>query len=230
MISASSAVAAIFSAPIASEVFPSVAPYLILAHIVGAVMTGMLIRREQEQIAETSKLTTEAMTDPLTQLLNRRSVQRIVTELPKPKNPKLGHAMLYMDIDHFKHINDKLGHAAGDEIIQKVRDRVRQCLRPVDIFSRLGGDEFLVVLPAISIEDSTRVAERCRTAVAETPFRIGEESLHVSLSIGAHWAKGIAVFDNHLNHADTALYQAKENGRNAVSFYDVEPSLLIEVA
>ena len=124
-------------------------------------------------------------------------------------------ALMYVDLDHFKHINDSLGHAVGDELLQSVTQRLQACVRLSDTVSRQGGDEFVVLLWDVSlVEDAGRAAEKLLAAMAE-PHLVRGQRFHVTLSIG------VSVFPDHgtdastlLMNADTAMYSAKRSGRN----------------
>ncbi len=128
--------------------------------------------------------------------------------------------VLLVDLDHFKRINDTLGHLIGDRLLREVAARLQQCARPCDTVSRQGGDEFAVLLPDLNTGDeAARIAQRVLDAVAQ-PCRIDDHELHVTCSIG------VSVYprDGHdaeilLRNADTALYRAKDMGRNSYQFY-----------
>ena len=129
-------------------------------------------------------------------------------------------ALLFLDLDYFKHINDSLGHAVGDQLLQSVAGRLSGCVRQTDTVCRQGGDEFVILLTEIEQpQDAGRVAEKLLVAFAE-PHPIGQHELHVTLSIG------ISVYpDDGINaetvmqNADTAMYHAKANGRNNYQFF-----------
>lgn len=128
--------------------------------------------------------------------------------------------MLFLDLDGFKHINDSLGHAAGDKLLQSVAQRLRNCVRASDTVSRQGGDEFLVLLSEMEqSEDAAITARRLLQAVGNTHF-INQHDLHVTTSIG------VSVYPDDgldaetlIKNADTAMYQAKENGRQSFEFF-----------
>jgi diguanylate cyclase (GGDEF)-like protein/PAS domain S-box-containing protein len=129
-------------------------------------------------------------------------------------------ALLFLDLDRFKEINDTLGHDVGDGILRSIATRVTRCLRDSDTFSRLGGDEFTVILPKVArAEHAVQVAEKIVRQIA-SPHVVDGHELYLSTSIG------IALFPDHgrspeelLKHADTAMYRAKENGRNRCEVY-----------
>jgi len=154
--------------------------------------------------------------DPLTGLFNRNALEQRLAELdgqPSSEKNGLSHALLLCDLDHFKRVNDQLGHAAGDKVLQDVAYTMRSVLRAGDSIYRIGGEEILVVLPGASKKDAVAVAERLRKAVRERR-PVGVE---VTISIGAAVSKSDVVnTDDLVARADSALYSAKANGRNTV--------------
>ena len=154
--------------------------------------------------------------DPLTGLLNRNALEQRLAELEgTPCDDARGrsHALLLCDLDHFKRVNDQLGHAAGDAVLQQVADTMRSALRAGDSIYRIGGEEILVVLPGASEQDAVGVAERLRQAVRKRrPVGVG-----VTISIGAAVTKPSVVNTEDLvARADAALYSAKAGGRDQV--------------
>lgn len=129
-------------------------------------------------------------------------------------------AMLYLDLDHFKNINDSLGHPVGDQLLLKTAERLKQCVRDVDTVSRLGGDEFVVLLSDIrSPEHIVEVSRKVLHTLSE-PFEIEQNKLNLSCSLGISvFPQDGDNFDSLLQKADTALYQAKNNGRNNYQFF-----------
>jgi diguanylate cyclase (GGDEF)-like protein len=155
--------------------------------------------------------------DPLTGLFNRNALEQRLAELDgAPCDRRKGgqsHALLLCDLDHFKRVNDELGHAAGDAVLQDVACTMRAVLRAGDSIYRIGGEEILVVLPGASETDAVAIAERLRQAVRKRrPAGVG-----VTISIGAAVTKPDTVnTDDLVARADAALYSAKANGRDAV--------------
>jgi diguanylate cyclase (GGDEF)-like protein len=126
-------------------------------------------------------------------------------------------AVLMIDIDHFKTINDTLGHQAGDEVLRVVSARLRAGLRPLDAIGRYGGEEFLAVLPQTNIEGAHQAAERICHAMSKTPIQFAEYKIPVTCSIGCAASADTSLDVNTLIHqADSALYRAKSSGRNRV--------------
>lgn len=162
-----------------------------------------------------------ALTDSLTGLYNRRYLMAHLEKLIE-KNMRTNKSLCVMmlDIDHFKSINDKYGHDAGDEVLKTFASRINRNLRNIDLMARIGGEEFCVVLPDVSHDVAVQVAERVRTDVCEEAFKLGEdEYLDVSVSIGGVLnQKDFMEPSDALKQADEQLYNAKENGRNRVYF------------
>ncbi len=156
--------------------------------------------------------------DPLTGLLNRNALEQRLAELdgqPSGGRDGLSHALLLCDLDHFKRVNDQLGHAAGDAVLQDVAYTMRSVLRAGDSIYRVGGEEILVVLPGASRVDAVAVAERLRRAVRDRrPAGVG-----VTISVGGAVSRPETVdTDDLVARADNALYAAKADGRDTVVF------------
>jgi diguanylate cyclase (GGDEF)-like protein len=154
--------------------------------------------------------------DPLTGLFNRNALEQRLEELegqPCSEAEGLSHALLLCDLDHFKRVNDQLGHAAGDAVLQDVAYVMRAALRAGDSIYRVGGEEILVILPGAGREDALEIAERLRIAVRERrPVGVS-----VTVSIGVAVSKPDAVdTDDLIARADVALYAAKASGRDAI--------------
>ena len=129
-------------------------------------------------------------------------------------------ALLMVDLDGFKTVNDTYGHEAGDLVLQKVSAVMKSSLREFDILSRMGGDEFNVLLPNTSPEDAHHLAERLRWKMANTAFTPADSFLNITISIGAAMLSNeMASIDDLLRNADAALYRAKNNGKNCLVFY-----------
>jgi diguanylate cyclase (GGDEF)-like protein/PAS domain S-box-containing protein len=130
-------------------------------------------------------------------------------------------AVAYLDLDHFKTINDALGHAVGDALLKEVAGRLQQCVRDTDTVSRQGGDEFLVVLPGVHDADAIASVTAKILELLAQPFRIEDHDLSTSVSIGvALYPDDGTDFDTLLKKADTAMFHAKEAGRNVCHFFD----------
>lgn len=162
-----------------------------------------------------------SLKDPLTGLANRRHV-RAVLEREIDRVARSGEAalLLILDIDHFKQVNDRHGHLAGDIVLQSVARTLESCVRPMDTVARYGGEEFAIVLPACQFGFGRVIAERVRRAVEATPVRISPSlTLNVTVSIGGafalQWIRSTTAL--WADRADAELYKAKLGGRNCIS-------------
>ena len=160
--------------------------------------------------------------DVLTNLPNRATfTERLAEAVSDAKRADTGFAVLFIDLDRFKLVNDTLGHAAGDELLRKVAGRMQAEVRETDTLARLGGDEFALVMPGVrDPELAMATAERLRCAVSE-PYALSQGTAHVGVSIGisCHPMHG-GNPDELLNHADLALYRAKAVSRNMCCMFD----------
>ena len=187
-----------------------------------AIRADITSRKEAE--AETQRM---ALHDALTGLPNRRLMndRLIKTIQSKERYPGFG-AVLLMDLDHFKEVNDTLGHALGDELLRKIAQRLTDCVRKVDTVARLGGDEFVIILDKVGFDSASAIAntkhigEKIRNALAE-PYLLGAHQLNVTPSLGVVLFE---AFDDDseelIKQADIALYSAKEAGRNQLCFFE----------
>ncbi|MFC7538544.1 diguanylate cyclase [Siccirubricoccus deserti] len=170
-------------------------------------------KRYQERLrADLDRSLELAVTDPLTGLRNRRYVLRHLEGVLRGS----GAAVLLMDVDRFKAINDRHGHAAGDAALHEVAQRLKTHLRAADVVARYGGEEFIVVLAGAPAEYGAMVAERLRAALANDPISIGGLLLPITASIGLAMVQMGTSAAGAINAADAALYRAKAAGRNRV--------------
>jgi diguanylate cyclase (GGDEF)-like protein/PAS domain S-box-containing protein len=205
------------------EIFPvqlSVTPMHEDGQIVGVEVVFQDIAKRKELELELMRLAT---TDPLTGMSNRRHfIEQFEMELAHVIRFEKPAAFLMLDIDHFKRINDSYGHATGDAVLKHFAVLARQFLRRIDLFGRLGGEEFGIVLPGTDVAGAVFFAERFRSYMADTAAQYGEKTISVTISIG------IALFtandkrpDSIMARADEALYRAKSNGRNRVEVSEI---------
>ncbi len=182
------------------------------------VVTDRAWRRLQRAAFQLEK---QAHTDALTGLANRRHFfEKAEAELQRARRYDAPLALLMLDIDHFKDVNDAHGHRAGDRVLQALARTCREVLRSVDVVGRVGGEEFAILLPETPVADAADVAGRLRAAVAAT--RIGREEgvpLSVTVSIGVAALEPGVNLDTLMSRADTALYDAKHQGRDRVCTY-----------
>jgi diguanylate cyclase (GGDEF)-like protein len=163
-----------------------------------------------------------AMTDFLTGLFNRRFfIQRSTDEVKRAKRNAEPLALLMLDFDEFKKVNDTFGHETGDLALQQVASVMSTSLREIDILGRMGGEEFAVLLPNTSLEEALLLAERVRQSIENISFEKSKGLLKITASIGvAAFTDEMSDIDDLIRNADNALYQAKANGRNCVVAYN----------
>ena len=166
-----------------------------------------------------------ASSDSLTELANRRCFfDQARAEIRRAQRYKHALSLQMLDLDHFKTINDRFGHLAGDQVLKSVADLLRANLRHNDLAARIGGEEFAILLPETGIEDAVLHAERLRRAIQSSVFPFGAENLNISVSIGvSELAEGEWTLEGVLMRADNSLYQAKQDGRNLVRFAHLDP-------
>lgn len=163
-----------------------------------------------------ARLREAALRDPLTGLYNRRSIQGLA-EIVQGGRAGGEAALVLMDIDHFKSVNDTFGHAAGDEAIRRCADLIRRAFRDDDFIARIGGEEFVILLPGRDVAYAQALAERLRRAVEAEPFVFRGRRIRLTASFGI--SRGPAdsrSFAHLLERADLCLYRAKEAGRNRI--------------
>lgn len=191
---------------------------LILADRIGGEL-----RRAQDQ----EKIYSLAFFDPLTRLPNRRMLQDRL-KLLTAQSARIGQhgALLFIDIDHFKLLNDTRGHHIGDQLLVQVAERISSVIRATDLAARLGGDEFVVVFDNLGTEAEVAALEAKKRAeelhdLINLPYPLMQTVYHCTISIGVNLFKGqTRSIDDLLRHADVAMYQAKDSGRNAIRFFD----------
>ncbi len=175
-----------------------------------------------EQKNKEKEISFLAYHDHLTGALNRRGLIEKASELLETA-PNDIHALLYIDLDRFKVINDTLGHNVGDELLKLVVGRIKTCVKHSDLVARYGGDEFIVVLKSVAeLENVDLIASKITANISE-PYKIGENVLHITTSVG------VGIYDvdgNTVNelttHADMAMYAAKSRGRNTFMYFNKE--------
>ncbi|MES9944366.1 MAG: EAL domain-containing protein [Candidatus Thiodiazotropha sp.] len=188
--------------------------------MIGLILGNRLLRIQSD------KMHYSALHDILTDLPNRALfMDRLEQRLESAKRRKLTGAILFLDLDRFKNINDSLGHSIGDELLKRVAERQRFLLRAEDTVARLGGDEFVILLvdlhtdPEIIAIEAQNVAEKVQDALSQ-PYKIGNHTLHSTPSIGiALITPDSQDASEILKQADAAMYQAKEHGRNNYRFF-----------
>jgi diguanylate cyclase (GGDEF)-like protein len=160
-----------------------------------------------EEVTDRKRVELEAREDPLTGVANRRVLMRELQAAIERAQAGWPGAVLLVDIDGFKEVNDALGHTAGDKLLADLARRLEGVLRPGDVLARYGGDELVVIPARATLEEAERIGERLRAAV---------DGMSVSLSIGISPIDGSLGVEEALQEADAALYEAKRQGRNRV--------------
>jgi diguanylate cyclase len=169
----------------------------------------------------------EAVNDPLTGLFNRRGFEQAIGKVYESTAELPGASLLLADLDRFKQINDSHGHLVGDQVLRAFAQVLRSRIKGADIAARLGGDEFAVLMPETNLAGAMALAEQIRTKLMQgrlRPFDRPETLGTITVSIGVAHAAGAASLEGILKHADTALYAAKNGGRNCISSFTEKTS------
>lgn len=181
------------------------------------LLVGRRFAELNRKLLETQReLQRQALTDPLTHIMNRRAILgRLTEELARAPRQGLPLSIGVMDIDHFKLVNDRYGHAGGDSVLQTVVERSLRALRAYDALGRVGGEEFLIVMPGVGAQDASIVLERIRHSIRQTIIELQGVEITVTVSIGGA-VNGGETPEELLHLADEALYRAKGEGRDRV--------------
>jgi diguanylate cyclase (GGDEF)-like protein len=199
--------------------------------ISGFLLLGVIGLRKLLLKSDDNQLTLETLAqfDPLTNSLSRSEIlYRVSEEIDRSRRNKHSFALLEMDIDHFKNVNDQLGHHVGDEVLINLVRHSQEAVRSIDSVGRIGGEEFLILLPETNTEGAIQIAERLREHIANTTNETSAPTpVRITISIGVTifnpnenpgMARSIAL-NELINKADLAMYQAKNEGRNRVAFW-----------
>lgn len=164
---------------------------------------------------------TQANIDPLTGLPNRRMFyDRLEQDMRRSRRSHLPLAVLFIDLDFFKEVNDTLGHASGDALLIEAAERLRRCVRDSDTVARLGGDEFTIAMP--DQHDTLHVEQIARNIISalSSPFMLAEQEIYLSASVGITiYPRDASTLSDLIKHADQAMYAAKDQGRNRFSYF-----------
>ncbi|HUF64945.1 MAG TPA: sensor domain-containing diguanylate cyclase [Gemmatimonadaceae bacterium] len=186
-----------------------------------ALMAIRRARAVEETIAANEVLDALAHLDPLTELLNRRALAaRLQAEIDRIRRYDAPLALLMLDLDHFKTVNDTYGHLVGDSVLAEFGRVLQRGTRSVDIVARYGGEEFMIALPETTYDGALAFAERLRERIEAHPFRSASQlpvRLTASIGIASFPAPGVDTLEELLASADAALYRAKNKGRNRVA-------------
>lgn len=214
---------------------------LIIGAAIGAVYADQRLESKDDALREVNAMVRQleqshstleefAHSDALTGLYNRRALTRLFAEMTaNPAQNSSRMAVLLLDLDHFKQINDTLGHAAGDELLKIIADRIQQSSRENDIVARFGGDEFCMLASLHQHEEARLVAQRLMYRMRE-PILLAGRTLNLGASVGISvYPEDGADIDELLRNADLALYQSKGSGRNRVFFFNAELKARVEL-
>jgi diguanylate cyclase (GGDEF)-like protein/PAS domain S-box-containing protein len=199
---------------------------LIVSHVDDDSLTGLVvsIRDITELVELQEQLTRQALHDPLTQLPNRIQLERRLSEALGDTDDDRSAAALFIDLDGFKQVNDRLGHDRGDDLLVEVARRLGECVREGDTVARLGGDEFVIVLAGTRDIDgvAAAIARRILDELSR-PFHLKDGTAQVGASIGICVSRLPATPDELLREADAAMYRAKQLGRSRYEFANTDP-------
>ena len=186
-----------------------------------ACSSTRLLLTQHRLLSAKEALRREASRDGLTSLWNRKAILGILErELVRAERNRQTVGLIMIDVDHFKAVNDSRGHVAGDTVLRIIASGIAAMVRPYDSVGRYGGEEFLIVAPGCGMSETWELAERVRVHVAGCSIMVGGSSIQVTLSLGAATGQQSSEIEKLLQSADSALYQAKNAGRNRV-----EPTL-----
>jgi diguanylate cyclase (GGDEF)-like protein len=208
----------IFSMGHFSDLMANFAPFLLVAYLTTMLSADLHYARQS--------LTNLAQRDELTGLFNRRAFNSMLDiEISKATRYKKHFALLLIDIDNLKTTNDKYGHDAGDRLIKKIAGTVETSLRTSDTISRIGGDEFIVLMPETNLQPAMEVAQRIKESVNDAMLILQQDRVPISVSIGvACYPEHGRDFNELLYNADRAMYKSKETGRDSINTADaIEP-------
>ena len=185
---------------------------MVFIFVVTMALAVMLFREKELEVMSLARI------DPLTGLHNRLSLgefsEQAIADARRNGEPL---SVVLLDIDHFKRFNDDFGHQTGDAILQSVAQRLQEVLRGSDAAFRLGGEEFLIVLPRATAEQARQVAERVRSSLADAAIDVASDAVQLTASFGVvEWTAPGETWDGLIGRADSALYEAKGSGRDRV--------------
>jgi len=183
--------------------------------IIGAVEIFSHNGKNLDFLAQMQSLRQEVVTDPLTGVGNRRCAEITLQRLDQMMaESKVTFGILFVDIDHFKRVNDKWGHHVGDNVLTMVARTIAAQLRPLDLVCRWGGEEFVVLIPNITAAELLHIAQRLRMLVKQSWFDLDDTKIQVTVSIGGALSADNEPAHNVLDRADQQLYRSKQSGRD----------------
>jgi len=182
--------------------------YLVRAALAGDGVEGVM-QDVTEQSLATERLRFMALNDPLTRALNRRGIEQALTQLQASLPPNKRLALAYLDLDRFKLLNDLYGHSAGDEVLQQVCERIQTLLSDGMQFGRVGGDEFVLLLPGVSLELACLIGRGVLTTLSDRPYQVGDRAFQIRGSMGMIEVEAGTSFKDAMTSADRACREAK---------------------
>jgi diguanylate cyclase (GGDEF)-like protein len=195
--------------------------YAVYSSAYALIIVGFLASILSEYQHHLIQLATE---DPLTRLLNRRGLtDALAVSLASASRDELATSAIMVDIDHFKNVNDNFGHETGDQVVKQIADTLTRMARGSDVIARIGGEEFLLVLPNTQLNSARVLAERIRATIDENPMQVHRQNIHITVSLGVACAQGAVNLDELSEAADRAMYLAKRGGRNRVASLEHKP-------
>ena len=195
----------------------------ILISICVSFLVAVVIQSNQNLKTLRDRLETLSNTDALTGIYNRRYfMESVVRKMDRVTRTNSESFVILLDIDHFKKVNDKYKHQAGDKVLKEIAARITKTLRSYDLFARYGGEEFIIFVSEIDKSSVILLAERIRMNIADTPIHVNGVTISVTASFGIAPAAPVNKLDAAIAFADDALYTAKKEGRNKVVLYENE--------
>lgn len=188
--------------------------YLLLATFIVFVIFGAFVGKKEDLI------TALAIKDSLTGIYNQRYfIERLDQEIANAHRQHIPLSLIYFDLDHFKHVNDSYGHPFGDKVLCGVCESVTETIRLSDTFARIGGEEFVIILPHATLDEAKQNAERIRVAIESIDLKSDAKSaVNITISLGVVELKENEGQSQFYKRADIKLYQAKNQGRNRVVY------------
>ena len=191
--------------------------------LLARVEAMLRIKRSHDDLgAARERLQRLAVQDELTGLYNVRYLNsRLAEEYKRAERHRDPLALAMVDVDRFKHVNDTLGHEAGDAVLRELSARLRRSVREIDVVTRYGGEEFVVLLPSTHLSGALVVADRIAKSLREAPFAVGGREVAITASIGLalYPSRGVHSKEELLRSADRALYRAKDEGRDRICVF-----------
>jgi diguanylate cyclase len=212
---------------LAVKILHTAVPPLIFGNIVGTMILAEFLGREKQRLSLLRALAHDASVDPLTRLLNRRGFDDSKAAVEKRwRDGGEGFSVVMFDVDHFKRINDTLGHQVGDDILKRIAQIVRTSMRSTDLIARYGGEEIAALMPNATLVVAVGMAERVRSRVERELTASTVLGFPITISAGAATSSNASqTVEAVIRQADRSLYQAKNSGRNRVKGDPVGPTI-----